>query len=695
MKFPSQSILKSLEKFRRILPASATSKLTRLFLASLLGCSLPGVVTTGFAATNYYWDANGAGGGTGGSGTWDTTNPLWRQGSAVGTLGTWPTGNPSSSIAVFDSTAGAVTLDGTTIDANGLIFGDQNWDILSGNGSSKLALNGTTPTITLNSTLARQYRLNTVVELAAGPTTLTKTGAGLTVLGLGVAPTTAASGSASWTIANGGSFNIATSSNRIRLTVGRQMDLATQAVSSQFDLSGGQVAAYLESLQVGWRTTDLAGAATANVTATADFGTHSSSILNLSSTSSAAVIGYLEINNATGSYTGSVAGTLNLGGGTNTITSNHATAASVIIGQATTRSFTANTNGSNVASATGIWNLTGGTTTVSSTGSINAIALAMRDSQLGVNTTVSGALNLTGGTLNVSGGDLYGGGGTSTVTLNGGTLNLNGRNLGRSGGLITNLNFQSGTLSNVNQINNGADLVKTTVGTLVISGTNTYTGATRVNAGTLLVNGSLAAASAVSVGGATASGTPTLGGGIGAGNGGSLHATVGSASRQFYNSSASIGSLGAVTVRGIEGGAAGHLAPGNSVGTLTMTALTLNSGSLLDFEFNGVANDFLSITGTNSLTLNGGAFNLFVEGTSNPFTTSGTYLLMSYQGTLLSDLSALSVNGLSAAEYNFSTFSNSGVNYLQLQLIPEPSSLALLVGAGILLYAKRKSKIRE
>ena len=66
-----------------------------------------------------------------------------------------------------------------------------------------------------------------------------------------------------------------------------------------------------------------------------------------------------------------------------------------------------------------------------------------------------------------------------------------------SGGLgagkdINTLNFQSGTLQNVNQINNGAGLTKITGGTLILAGSNSYTGATNIQAGTLL-NGSATA----------------------------------------------------------------------------------------------------------------------------------------------------------------------------------------------------------
>lgn len=97
-------------------------------------------------------------------------------------------------------------------------------------------------------------------------------------------------------------------------------------------------------------------------------------------------------------------------------------------------------------------------------------------------------LNLTGGvfTSNV---DILDGGGTttSTINLNGGTLDMNGRALGSATVAIDALNFNSGTLKNVSQINNGAGLTKATGGTLILDGTNTYTGATNVPAGKLSV----------------------------------------------------------------------------------------------------------------------------------------------------------------------------------------------------------------
>jgi autotransporter-associated beta strand protein len=76
---------------------------------------------------------------------------------------------------------------------------------------------------------------------------------------------------------------------------------------------------------------------------------------------------------------------------------------------------------------------------------------------------------------------------TATLLLNGGSLNLNGNNIGAAGANAITTQFESGTLSNVGEINGGAGLNKTTTGTLILSGTNTYTGTTTVTSGSLQV----------------------------------------------------------------------------------------------------------------------------------------------------------------------------------------------------------------
>ncbi|MCL4204889.1 MAG: autotransporter-associated beta strand repeat-containing protein, partial [Pirellulaceae bacterium] len=127
-------------------------------------------------------------------------------------------------------------------------------------------------------------------------------------------------------------------------------------------------------------------------------------------------------------------------------------------------------------SSTNTLNIGGGTVSLGNAGA-GSVTLA---------TAATGILNITGGVVTSSVTFTKAtGAGTATVTLNGGTLDMGGRNLGGATAINT-LNFQSGTLQNVAQINNGAiGLTKTTAGTLILAGTNAYSGDTIVVDGTL------------------------------------------------------------------------------------------------------------------------------------------------------------------------------------------------------------------
>lgn len=146
------------------------------------------------------------------------------------------------------------------------------------------------------------------------------------------------------------------------------------------------------------------------------------------------------------------------------------------------------TNG--VQNLVGTFTLAGGTATIGANGSPVSVTLGkhVAAGNLGSSTAT---LTLNGGTLNVFGditeGTVGAGTITSSVTLNGATLDLKGNKLGTSSGLIDTLNLQQGTLSNVSEINNGAGLTKTTAGTLILEGINTYTNGTTISAGTLQV----------------------------------------------------------------------------------------------------------------------------------------------------------------------------------------------------------------
>ncbi|MEI8195203.1 MAG: autotransporter-associated beta strand repeat-containing protein, partial [Phycisphaerae bacterium] len=255
--------------------------------------------------------------------------------------------------------------------------------------------------------------------------------------------------------------------------------------------------------------------------------------------------------------------------------------------------------------------------------------------------------NINGGNFAIAaqGYSAYDSLGNGSVTVNGGTLDLGGiaHQLGgklwwpASGGnpervlqtfSITGGTMQNGTLGALSYtatnsaaatisanlvdglsaagVTNVTPLTMNGTGTLTLSGTNTYTGATAINSGRVLVDGSLAAASSVTV-----ANNATLGG---AGNG----TTTG-----LINGNVSISS-------------GGTLAPGDNAtttGTLTTAAgatTTLGDGSILAVKIGaGTAADKLVVNGTLNLTST--LTTLALDGTSiNGAFTGSSYTIATY-----------------------------------------------------------------
>jgi autotransporter-associated beta strand protein len=153
----------------------------------------------------------------------------------------------------------------------------------------------------------------------------------------------------------------------------------------------------------------------------------------------------------------------------------------------------------------------------------------------------------------------------------------------------------------------GVAITKIGSGILTLSGTNTYTGETNVNAGTLSITGTGAALSATGVVKVNSSATAA----------GILSGT---------------GTVGAVTLAANTGLQTATIAPGatgafGTIGTLTMASLTVSGGNLQFDLVNPAASDFINVTGTAS-------FNAPSTISPGPLGTADTYTLLTAAGGL-------------------------------------------------------------
>ena len=287
----------------------------------------------------------------------------------------------------------------------------------------------------------------------------------------------------------------------------------------------------------------------------------------------------------------------------------------------------------------------------------------------------TGTFNLNGGTVTTK--KLEGGNGSATVNFNGGIVkakqddsnfitNLDTANLQSGGAVINSNGFNVGTSQ---EFTGTGGITKTGAGSLTLASTSSYSGATTVATGTLIINGNISTSSLTMVdSGATLSGS---------------------------------GTVGAAVINGT-------LAVGNSPGQMNFTnTVDLNGITIMEIDGTsgaGVAggHDFINLTGEGAagvltyggtLTLDIGAafgvgtysWNLF-DFASETDTFATISLADQYSGSLLDgDLNG--IWDLTSGGNTWQFTESTGV--LGLAVIPEPSA-ALLGGLGVLALLRRR-----
>lgn len=213
------------------------------------------------------------------------------------------------------------------------------------------------------------------------------------------------------------------------------------------------------------------------------------------------------------------------------------------------------------------------------------------------------------------------------VAINGGTLKLTAPITNLFAGTqqirctLTNsakIDTGANEVSINNSIDGAGSLTKLGSGTLTLAGNNAYTGNTIISEGaiTLTGTGSIQSSDLVSVAA-----------------GATLNVLAGGYPIAAARTLAGAGTVAGGPVNVLSGGA---ITPGISgVGTLTVDALTLNSGSTLKMEIPASgANDLIVVNASEGLTLTGGEVALYEPGTTTGITQNGTYNLIQYSGTV-------------------------------------------------------------
>jgi len=242
----------------------------------------------------------------------------------------------------------------------------------------------------------------------------------------------------------------------------------------------------------------------------------------------------------------------------------------------------------------------------------------------------------------------------NAISLDGQAATLNNSGSGKvvlSGSITSNaglLGFTGGSFDVQGGITGTGSLRTDSAGKLTLTGISTYTGATLVSAGTMLVNGALSGTSGVSV-----------------------------------SSGATLGGTGSIT-HGVTVVSGATLSPGASIESLGLGSLDLDGSLLIEWDTTASSHiDLLNIA--SSLNLGSNSSVTFANLGTGALDLNTPYVFITYgSGGLTGTFNQ--VNDLPVGfilDYNYG-----GLN--QIAVVPEPSSLLLTVIFSLPLLSRRR-----
>lgn len=529
--------------------------LCRFFHASVLLAA----TQTLHAQSDFFWDSNGEAEGTGGAGVWDAASSLWRSDSDAGSLVPWPNADPAEEYAQFAGTAGSVTLnsDSTDLIVNRIVFSTTGYEIAGpSSGTAAVILSGTNPQVNTGTSVDA-----VISAMISGTSNLTKTGAGTltlsgtnsysgnTIVGGGTLNISGdySNANGGWTVNNNGVVNFQAGSN-IEVGTGNKISFANGGTSARsMNVFGTVTTSDTSSLSVRGRST-----------------------LNLESGSDWTQNGPLTIQPLNTTYSS----TVNVKSGARLT---YAGPTDIIVSKAATGN-----NGNGTLAING-----------------------------GTFTTARGMMNSNGGSGNGFANLNFSNGGTLVLSADIPSLIIEGSTPFRvtansGGGIIDTAGFDTSIGVEVRGV---GGLTKVGLGTLTLSGTNSYAGETSVTEGTLNVTGALSnSAVMVGVSGAIASngGNGILGNGLTIEEGGQLDLT------------GAIMSLNSTGILGLTGGSlvVENLSFEDLVGWDWMSA-ALGTYKLIDGEFTIDFGDTAYLSRETAYDFNNGRKGYFTDGSLN------------------------------------------------------------------------------